>query len=177
METRRAIESCRHLICHPSKFRWFAHCLSFHMHFFCGHRKQLNCDLKSISFVMLAVCEEVVLMSSSYSKTASAIQLLYVHEELDISLHLHVFHYYYICYYYNVETTSAVEGYRHLICHLSTFKLFTHCFCSHLCFSCVHCKQLNKLFCLVHNVISLASLSFSLTWAEDSFSREMYCYD
>ena len=46
---------------------------------------------------------------------------------------------YYICSYYDLQTISAVERCRHLICHLSTFRRFPHCYCSHIYFH----KKLN----------------------------------
>ena len=36
---------------------------------------------------------------------------------------------YYICGYYGVPTTSAIEIYRHLICHLSSFRRFVDTAC------------------------------------------------
>ena len=57
-------------MCHLSTFTRFAHtALCSHIYFLCSHHKQLNGDLKGITFVVLAVHEEVVLMSSSYSET------------------------------------------------------------------------------------------------------------
>ena len=41
-----------------------------------SHHKQLNDDLKGITFVLIAVCEQVALMSSSKSETRL---LLYVY--------------------------------------------------------------------------------------------------
>ena len=72
---------------------------------------------------------------SSLSETCL---LLYVHEHFAISLHLFVF-YYYICGYCDVQITSFVVSYRHLTCHLSTFRRFVHsdCFLIHIY------KQLN----------------------------------
>ena len=58
---------CRHLICHLSTFRRFAHCLSSRIYFSCSHHKQLNGDLNGIPFVMLAVHAQVALMSSFLS--------------------------------------------------------------------------------------------------------------
>ena len=49
-------------------------------------------------------------------------QQLYFHKLLAGSLHLFVFHYY-IFGYCDVQTISAVESYRHLIWHLSTFVM------------------------------------------------------
>ena len=39
--------------------------ISFSLNFFCSQHNQLNSDLKGIMFVMLAVHEQVALMSSS----------------------------------------------------------------------------------------------------------------
>ena len=55
-------------ICHLSTFRRFAHTAYVHIHilyFFLSRHKQLNGDLKDISFLVLAVHEQVALMSSS----------------------------------------------------------------------------------------------------------------
>ena len=104
------------------------HCLCFHIPFSQSHHKQLNEDLKRITLVMLAVHEKVALISSSQSKTR---QLLYVHEQFAMSLHLFVFHYY-MCGCCYVQTASAAEDERYLICHLSALKRFaeTLCVCS-----------------------------------------------
>ena len=80
----------KHLICHLSVFRCFAHCLNSHIYLPCSHHKQLNFELKGIIFVMLAVHEQVGLMSSSLSERDP---LLYVYEQVAMSLHLFVFHY------------------------------------------------------------------------------------
>ena len=45
------------------------HCFCSHMYFCCSHHKQLNSDLKGITFVVLAIHEQVAPMSSSSSKT------------------------------------------------------------------------------------------------------------
>ena len=62
-----------------------------------------------------------------------------------MSLHLSVFDYL-ICGYYNVQITTAVQSYRHLICRLSILRRFAHCLCPHKYFSCSHHKQLNGNF-------------------------------
>ena len=56
---------------------------------------------------------------------------IYMTTQAVLSLHYLVFHYH-ICGYYNVQTTSAVERCRHLICHLSTFRRFSHCLSSQI---------------------------------------------
>ena len=61
------------------------HCLCSHIYFLCSHNKQLNGDLKGITFVVTAVHEQIALMSSSQSKTRL---LLYVHEQFAMPLHL-----------------------------------------------------------------------------------------
>ena len=50
---------------HLYTFRRFAHTACVLIYFFCSHHKQLNGDLKGITFAMLAVHEQVALMSSS----------------------------------------------------------------------------------------------------------------
>ena len=59
-----------------------------------------------------------------------------------MSLNLFVFHHY-ICGYYDVQTTSADESYRHVTCHLSTFQCFANCFCSQIYIFCSYRKQQN----------------------------------
>ena len=54
-------------------------------HFFCSHHKQLNGELKHITFVMLAVNEQVALISSSYSETRLP---RYIYEQFAMSLYL-----------------------------------------------------------------------------------------
>ena len=61
------------------------YCLFSLLYFSYTHYKQLNGDLKGITFVVLAVHEQVALMSSSQSKMHL---LLYVHEQFAMSLHL-----------------------------------------------------------------------------------------
>ena len=56
---------------------------------------------------------------------------IYMTTQAVLSLHYLVFHYY-ICGYYYVQTTSAVERCWHLICHLSTFRRFSHCLSSQI---------------------------------------------
>lgn len=48
---------------------------------------------------------------------------------LILLLHLFVSHYY-IRGYYEVQTTSAVDSLRHLICHLWTLRRFVHTACA-----------------------------------------------
>ena len=96
-----AVESYVHLIYHFSTFRRFQHCLCSHIYFSCSHHKQLNGFLEGMAFVMLVAHEEIALISSSWSETCL---LLYVHEQLAMLVHLFVFHYY-ICGYYDVQTT------------------------------------------------------------------------
>ena len=40
-------------------------------------------------------------------------------------------------------SSSALDRYRHLICHLSPFRRFENCLCSHISLSSSHHKQLN----------------------------------
>ena len=96
-----AVESYVHLIYHFSTFRRFQHCLCSHIYFSCSHHKQLNGYLEGMTFVMLVAHEEIALISPSWSETCL---LLYVHEQLAMSVYLFVFHYY-ICGYYDVQTT------------------------------------------------------------------------
>ena len=75
-------------MCHLSKIRCFKHSACGHIyifHFF--NHKQLNHNSEGISFVMLAVHEQVVVMSSFYSET---LLLLCVHETF-IKLHKNPF--------------------------------------------------------------------------------------
>ena len=63
--------------------------LCSHIPFSYNHHKELNDDLKGITFVMLAVHEQVSLMSSSYSETRLP---LYAHEQFAaMSLHISVY--------------------------------------------------------------------------------------
>ena len=94
-------------------------------YFFCSHHKQLNDDLKGITFMMLAVHEQVALMSSSQSEM---LLLSFVHEQFAMSLHLlwcTILHLWLLL----CANNSAVESYRHLICYLSTFRRFAHTAC------------------------------------------------
>ena len=68
------------------------HCLYPHIYFSCSLHKQLNGDLKGITFVMLAVQEKVALFLEQTRL------LLYAHEQFAISLHL--LHSSYIMYIY-----------------------------------------------------------------------------
>ena len=73
---------------HMSPFNIYTFCTHYlcsHIYFFCSRHKQLNGDLKRITFVVLAVHEQVALMSFSQSKTRL---LLHVHEQFAMSLHL-----------------------------------------------------------------------------------------
>ena len=65
--------------------KFWIHFLRSPVYFSCSHHKQLNGDLKGITFVVLAVHEQVALMSSPQSKTCL---LRYVHEKFVMSLHL-----------------------------------------------------------------------------------------
>ena len=109
LQTTSTVESYRYLLCHLSIFRRFAHYLCCRIYFSCSLHKQLNGDLKSITFVMLVVYKQVALGSSSQSETRL---LLQVHEQF--AKHLFVLHYC-ICGYQDMQTTSAVESYKHLI--------------------------------------------------------------
>ena len=63
--------------------------LCSHIPFSYNHHKELNDDLKGITFVMLAVHEQVSLMSSSQSETRLP---LYAHEQFAaMSLHISVY--------------------------------------------------------------------------------------
>ena len=60
-------------------------CLCSLIYFCFSHHKQLNGNLKGITFVVLAVHEQVVLMNSSYNELRL---LLYVHDQFAMSLDL-----------------------------------------------------------------------------------------
>ena len=63
--------------------------------FLFSHHKKLKSDLKGIIFVMLAVHEQVALMSFSQRETRL---LLYLLKQFAMSLHLFVFHCTYVMY-------------------------------------------------------------------------------
>ena len=73
-----------HLIRHLSYTALICiHCLCSHICFSCSHHKQLNGDLKGITFVVLVVHEQVAPLRSSQSELGL---LLNVHEEFTILL-------------------------------------------------------------------------------------------
>ena len=59
--------------------------MSRSIYFCCSHHKQSNGEWKSVNFVVLAVHQQLVLMSSSQSKSRL---LRYVHEQFAMSLNL-----------------------------------------------------------------------------------------
>ena len=85
----------------------------------------LHSNIKSTVFVVLAVHEQVALMSFSWSKIRL---LLYVHEQFAMSMHLlcsTVLHLWLLL----CANNSAVETSKHIICHLPIFRSFGYTSC------------------------------------------------
>ena len=105
------------------------HCLYSHIYIsLSSYHKQLNGDLKSITFVVLAVHGNMALVSSFQSETGL---LLYVHEQFAMSLDLLCFTILYIRLLL-FENNSAVK--------ISFFNIQT--FCIHYIYS--HIKDSQK---------------------------------
>ena len=76
------------------------HCLRSHISFSCSHHNQLNGDLKGITLVMLAVHEQVVLISSlSLSPSLSLSLSLYIYISMYVYIYLYIYIYVYIYIY------------------------------------------------------------------------------
>ena len=103
----------------------------------------------------LTVHERVALINSSSSEKYL---FLYVHDQFTRSLHLFVF-YYDICSCYYLQTTSVVESYRPSLCHLSTFRCFAHCLCSHIIFLVVTTKYSRTLIWVLTGILLILSVT------------------